>query len=119
MCDSSIVSIASTGATSTGRRDFEVRLFGTEGMLFLDLWGGHMEFVPMEGDPLVYPSLAESEIYPHRAPAMNLIDSILDPSANRSPATLGQAAMEVVEAACRSAGSGRNITVALQPAGAA
>ena len=119
MCDSSIVSIASTGATSTSRRDFEVRLFGTEGMLFLDLWGGHMEFVPMEGDPLVYPSLAESEIYPHRAPAMNLIDSILDPSANRSSATLGQAAMEVVEAACRSAGSGRNITVALQPAGAA
>ncbi len=40
MDDSSIVTIASTGATSLGRKDFEVRIFGTEGMIFLDLWRG-------------------------------------------------------------------------------
>jgi predicted dehydrogenase len=115
MSDNSIVSIASTGATSTSRKDFELRVFGTRGMLFLDLWGGHMQFVPMEGNPRQYPDLADSEIYPHLAPATNLIDSIVDPSTNRSPATLGYAAMQIVEAACRSAESGRNINLTLQP----
>jgi predicted dehydrogenase len=119
MSDASIVSIASTGATSTDRRDFEVRVFGTRGMLFLDLWGGHMEFVPMEGNPRQYSDLADSEIYPHLAPATNLIDSILDPLANRSPATLGYAAMQIVETACLSAGSGRNINLHFQPVEAA
>jgi predicted dehydrogenase len=111
MDDSSIVTIASTGATSLGRRDFEVRVFGTGGMLFLDLWRGKMEFVPLDGQPRTYPDLAEDEVYPHHAPALNLIESIRDPRRNRSPATLGVAAMEVIEAACRSAKNGENIRV--------
>jgi predicted dehydrogenase len=111
MDDDSIVNIASTGATSLGRRDFEVRVFGTKGMLFLDLWRGKMEFVPLIGDPRTYPDLADDEIYPHQAPAFNLIESIRDPRCNQSPATLGVAAMEVIEAACRSAKSGENIKV--------
>lgn len=112
MSDNSIVSVASTGATRTSRRDFEVRVFGTAGALFLDLWNGHMEFVPMEGDIYRYADLDESEIYPHLAPARNLIDSILNTSANRSPATLGHAAMQIVESACQSARTGRNVTLA-------
>lgn len=111
MDDSSIVSIASTGATSPGRKDFEVRVFGTKGILFLDLWHGKMEFVPLSGQPRSYPDLQEHAIYPHQAPARNLIDSILDPGLNRAPATLGVAAMEVIEGACRSARSGSNIHV--------
>jgi predicted dehydrogenase len=111
MTDGSLVSIASTGATSTSRRDFELRVFGTKGMLFMDLWRGQMEFDAMTGERRVYPQLAEKEIYPHMAPAMNLIDSILDPSANVSPAIFGQAAMDVVEAACNSAESGLDIDV--------
>jgi predicted dehydrogenase len=112
MDDSSIVTIASTGATSRERRDFEVRVFGTKGMLFLDLWRGRLEFVPLVGEPRAYPDLEEEAIYPHLAPALNLIDSIHDPSRNQSPATLGVAAMEVIEAACYSAKSGENIRVA-------
>ena len=111
MDDNSIVSIASTGATSLGRKDFEVRVFGTKGILFLDLWHGKLEFVPLTGEPHSYPDLEEDAVYPHQAPARNLIDSILDPSRNRSPATLGMAAMEVIEGACRSAESGSNILV--------
>lgn len=111
MDDSSIVTIASTCATSLERRDFEVRVFGTKGMLFLDLWRGRMEFVPLIGVPESYPDLPEDAIYPHQAPALNLIDSIRDPCSNRSPATLGMAAMEVIEAACLSAKSGNNILV--------
>jgi len=111
MSDSSVVSIASTGATSTIRRDYEIRLYGTDGMLFLDLWAGHMEFVPMSGEPVRYAGLSPNEIYPEKAPAWNLIDSILDPTRNLAPATLGQNAMEVVECACRSAKTGSNVCV--------
>ncbi len=111
MDDSSIVTIASTGATSIGRRDFEVRVFGVKGMLFLDLWHGKLEFVPLIGEPRSFPDLADDAIYPHQAPAWNLIDSILDPGCNQSPATLGVAAMDVIEAACRSAKSGSNVRV--------
>lgn len=106
-----IISIASTGATSLDRRDFEIRVFGTEGILFLDLWRGHMEFQRMSGSCETYPNLESDQIYPHEAPATNLIDSILDPSRNQSPASLGVAAMEVIEAACISAANGKNVFV--------
>jgi predicted dehydrogenase len=111
MDDSSIVTIASTGATSLERKDFEVRVFGTKGMIFLDLWRGRFQFVPLVGEPCTYPDLEVDAIYPHFAPATNLIDAIKDPRCNRSPATLGAAAMLVVEGACRSAESGKNILV--------
>ena len=42
---------------------------------------------------------------------MNLIDSILDPVQNQSPASLGVAAMEVIEAACLSSANDKNISV--------
>jgi predicted dehydrogenase len=111
MDDSSIVTIASTGATSLGRKDFEVRVFGTKGMLFLDLWRGKLEYVPLSGEPRVYPDLEDDAVYPHQAPALNLIDSILNPLRNQSPATLGVAAMEVIEGATRSVKSGNNVLV--------
>jgi predicted dehydrogenase len=111
MNNGAIVSMASTGAVSTGRRDYEVRVFGTKGSLFLGLWRGTLEFVPLHGDPQVYPALSKDEIYPHSAPAHNLIDSILDPSVNKAPATFGVAAMQVIEAACQSAATGANVFV--------
>jgi len=58
-----------------------------------------------------YSDLDPGEIYPHQAPAINLIDSILDPACNRSPAWLGVAAMEVIEAACISARNGENVLI--------
>jgi predicted dehydrogenase len=111
MEDGVIVSIASTCATSVNLRTYEVRIFGTGGMLYMDLWRGTMEFTSMAGERETYPELSPDEIYPHQAPAINLIDSIFDPSCNRSPAALGSAAMEVLEAACISATSGQNVFV--------
>jgi len=80
-------------------------------MLYMDLWRGTMEFTSMSGQTVTYPELSPSEIYPHQAPAINLIDSIFDPSCNRSPASLGVAAMQIIEAACISARSGTNVLV--------
>ena len=111
MSDSSIVTIASTGATSLERKDYEVRVFGSKGLLFLDLWKGQMEFVPLDGERRVYPDLPDAEIYPHQAPAHNLLESIRDPALNLSPATLGVAAMEVIEGAVQSAAHGSNILI--------
>lgn len=111
MQDGALVNIASTGATSLNLRTFEVRIFGTEGILYMDLWRGAMEFTTMSGQLVTYPALSPSEIYPHKAPAINLVDSIFDPSRNRSPASLGVAAMEVIEAACISAINGQNVLV--------
>lgn len=111
MSDGALVSLASTGATSMERRDYEVRIFGTEGMLFLELWRGTMSYIDLAGSGTVFPDLAPVEIYPQQAPARNLIDSIVDPAKNQSPASLGVAAMEVVEASCKSAASGEVIAV--------
>jgi predicted dehydrogenase len=111
MQNGAIVSIASTGATNKDKRDYEVRIFGTEGILFLDLWKGTMEFERMSGVRKEFPQLASDSVYPHQAPAKNLIDSILDPTLNRSPASLGVAAMEIIEGACLSAKTGTNILV--------
>lgn len=115
MEDGTLVSIASTGATSLNLRTYEIRVFGTGGMLYLDLWRGTMEFTSMAGEVSTYPALAPGDIYPHAAPAINLIDSILDPASNRSPASLGVAAMEVIEAACISAKNGQNVLVSSLP----
>ena len=111
MEDGTLVSIASTGATSLNLRTYEVRIFGTGGMLYLDLWRGAMEYIGMNGERRAYPDLGVDEIYPLQAPAINLIDSIIDPSCNQSPASLGVAAMEVIEAACISAKSGQNVLI--------
>lgn len=47
----------------------------------MDLWRGTMEFTTMPGQSVTYPALSPSEIYPHDAPAINLIDSIFELSA--------------------------------------
>lgn len=109
--DGTLVSIASTGATSLNLRTYEVRVFGTTGILYMDLWRGRMQFTSMDGRQEKFPDLSPDQIYPHQAPALNLIDSIFDASCNRSPAWLGAAAIEIVEAACISASSGNNVPV--------
>ncbi|MGH9448180.1 MAG: Gfo/Idh/MocA family protein, partial [Terriglobia bacterium] len=107
-----LASVASTGATPLDRRDFEVRVYGTQGILFLELWRGCMKLVPLDGrGETDFPALSPSEIYPERAPAKNLVDCVRDSNANLSPGTLGLAAMEVIEAACTSARSGENVAI--------
>lgn len=108
-----LVSVASTGATGMTQRTYEVRVFGTQGILYLELWRGTMRYVDFSGNEFAFTDLTEEEIYPHRAPAHNLLDSIDDPENNQSPATLGAAAMALIEAACLSSASGQPVDVAL------
>ncbi|MCX6895295.1 MAG: Gfo/Idh/MocA family oxidoreductase [Verrucomicrobia bacterium] len=106
-----LVTVASTGATPMCERNYEVRVFGSRAILQLELWRGTMTLIDFAGKRAEFPPLAEKEIYPSRAPALNLIDAALDPVNNRSPGTLGLASMEVIEAACESARTGRNVKI--------
>lgn len=98
-----LATIASTGATPLCERNYEVRVFGTKAILQLELWRGTMTLIDFNEKRTEYPNLAECEIYPAEAPALNFIDSILGKASNISPGELGLAAMEVIEAACASA----------------
>jgi hypothetical protein len=70
-----------------------------------------MQWISADGSEHNYAPLAGHEVYPHGAPAIDLIESIREHRPNRSPGTLGAAAMDVIEAACISAGTGQNVSV--------
>lgn len=106
-----IVSLASTGATMLSDRHYEVRVYGTRGMLVLELWKGKMEFHDQECNVKHYPDIPEADIYPMFAPPRNLVDTVSGQAANGSPATLGAYAMQIIDAACRSARENKNVTL--------
>lgn len=107
-----LVTLASTGDPMPTRRQFELRAFGTEGMLLMELWEGTMEFHPRAGAVQTFPKLEEDAIYPMHAPAHNLVNAVAGTAANQSPGELGHYAMKIIEAACASASSGRNVMIA-------
>ena len=106
-----LVSIASTGATMPTERNYELRIFGTNGMLFMELWKGTMSYHPSTGQVKDYPNLPDDSIYPMYAPTHNLIDVVLGTAPNRSPATLGLSAMKLIEGARESVRTGYNVMV--------
>ena len=111
LTDGTLATVASTGATPLAERHYEVRVYGTLGMLDLELWKGTARFSGFDGTQKTLPPLAASDIYPDRAPATDLINTVLGLKENGSPGVLGLASMEVIEAACQSAATGRNIIV--------
>ena len=106
-----VVSLASTAATPVENRVYEVRVYGTSGVLFLELWQGKMTLIRRAGGETRYDDLSASEVFPERAPAQNLVDSILGLAEPVSPGTLGLAAMEIIDAACESARTGNNVVI--------
>ena len=102
MDNGALVSLASTGATPLSVKNFEVRVYGTKGLLLLELWEGTMAYHPFEGKPKEYPALSDDEIYPDKAPVLNFIDACLGVAPNGSKGELGLAAMKIIEAACLS-----------------
>jgi len=103
-----LVSLASTCATPLAERTYEVRVFGSQAILQLELWRGTMTLIDFADQRTEFKALGEKEIYPSRAPALNFMDTILGKAPNGSPGELGLASMEIIEAACESAQTGRN-----------
>lgn len=106
-----LVSLASTGATPLSIRNYEVRIYGTEGILLLELWKGSMAYYPFEGMPKEFLALSEDEIYPDKAPVLNFIDACLGLAPNKSPCEHGVAAMQIIEAACLSNKNGKPVKI--------
>jgi predicted dehydrogenase len=108
MENGALVSLASTGATPLAERNYEVRLFGSTAILQLELWRGTMTLIDFAGRRTEFKPLGKEEIYPGQAPALNFIDIILGNGLNGSPGDLGLSSMEIIQAACESAQTGRN-----------
>jgi len=108
MENGALVSLASTGATPLAERNYEVRVFGSQAILLLELWRGTMTMIDFADQRTEFEPLATDEIYPGQSPALNFIDLILGKAANGSPGGLGLTSMEIIEAACESAQTGRN-----------
>ena len=102
-----LVTLASTGATPLCERNYEVRVFGSKAILQLELWRGTMTMIDFADQRTEFKPLAENEIYPGQAPALNFVDAILGKAPNGSPGELGLASMEIIEAACESAQTNR------------
>lgn len=109
--DGTLISMATAGASMLSERTFELRAYGTEGMLFMELWKGKMEFHDRDCNVTRYPDLKPDEIYPQFAPATNLVDVVAGRAANGSPARLGLFAMKITEAACESARTNQNVVL--------
>ena len=108
MENGALVSLASTAATPFVERNYEVRVFGSKAILQLELWHGTMAMIDFADKRTEFKPLAKEEIYPSQSPALNFIDTILGKATNGSPGDLGLASMEVIEAACESAQTGRH-----------
>ena len=106
-----LASIASTAATPLCERNYEVRIFGGQAILQLELWRGRMAMVDFADQRTSFAPLAENEIYPGQKPALNFVDAILGKAPNGSPGELGLASMEIIEAACESAQTNRCETI--------
>jgi predicted dehydrogenase len=106
-----IVGITSTGATRKTKRMLPITVYGTDGVIHLDLFEGTLLFQKMNGESREFPKLANGELYPSGKPVENLIDLVLMGGTNRSPGTLGLAAMKIVEGACRSVQKNANVQV--------
>ena len=111
MSGGTLVGLTSTGATMPSERNYEVRVYGDAGMALMELWKGSTVFHDRHGAVEALPPIPEADIYPAQGPAINLVDSALGLAPNHSPGTLGLAAMQVIDAACRSADSGRDEAV--------
>ena len=101
-----VVSLASTGATPDSHRTYELRIFGTKGLLMMELWAGTMACHLSDGQVTRYPDLPEQDIYPFFAPTKNFVDVVLGCAENGSPGHLGLYAMKIIEAACQSSRTG-------------
>ncbi len=100
----------SGAATVPKHRGFQLdlRLFGTDGMLLLDIERARLEVRRRDTADVVVPLSQEEVAYECEAPLRALVDVCLGrPTLNAAPGLVGQYAVEVLDAMYRSARSGR------------
>lgn len=97
------VSLASAGRIGNAPRHFDVRIYGTRGVVELELLQGTMHHWDFATSCTEYPRLTtDEELYPRFSPAKNLVDVVLGEASNQSPGSIGLSAMQIIEGACES-----------------
>jgi predicted dehydrogenase/L-rhamnose mutarotase len=105
-------SLASTGSVTGGHDEIlEYRLFGSAGHVLFDVLAGTASVHDAEGHSEELPLLPPERRYPEWAPANNLVDVVLGRAPNGSPAEVGVAVVELVDAMYRSARQRRSVSV--------
>jgi predicted dehydrogenase len=103
--------LGSTGSVNPEHPELlEYRIFGRDGHLLMDVNNGQLEWRTSEGIERL-PVLPEADRYPEGAPVRNLIELARGEGVNGSPAELGLAVVEVVDAIYRSASEKRAVAV--------
>ncbi|HTV54929.1 MAG TPA: Gfo/Idh/MocA family oxidoreductase [Terriglobia bacterium] len=93
----------------------DIRLFGSEGMLLLDVERPRLELRRHDGDNTIVPVTHKPGEYFCVEPLHVFIDLVHDNNKdvqNRSPAELGVSVVQVLDGACRSARLGKSLPVA-------
>jgi predicted dehydrogenase/L-rhamnose mutarotase len=105
-------SVASTGAVTGGHDEIlEYRLFGSRGHVLFEVNRGTASVHDADGRSEQLPALPPERRYPEWAPVGNLVDIVLGRAPNGSPAEVGVAAVEFVDALYRSARGRRSVDV--------
>lgn len=101
-----------TGQLQPGQpQQQEIRYYGTEGYLLQELVKGTMSIVFNDGREEILPDLSSDEVYPTGAPVDRLIEACQTGDYAREALDSSIAAVEFLEAAYRSAKSGRDEAV--------
>ena len=109
--DGTLLSLASNGAATNTAMHWELRVHGTEGVLVQELWLGTLSVHDRKGNVEEFEPLAAEGIYPMYEPTIKFVDCVRGEAPNRSPGECGLFAMEIVEAACESARTGKNVVI--------
>ena len=107
--------VGTMGATGSLRPDQpqnqEFRYYGTEGQLRQDIINGKADVYYNDGRSEVLPDLAEQEIYLAHLPSRTLADLVLGEGENPAPGVTAAHTVELLEAAYKSAESGRPVRI--------
>ena len=103
--------VGSMGATGSLRPDQpgdqRVIYYGSRGFLRQDLTNGRMDIYYNDGTSEILDDMTDEEIYPAHLPSRSFVDLILGHAANMAPGRFGAYTVEFLDAAYRSAASGK------------
>jgi predicted dehydrogenase/L-rhamnose mutarotase len=99
--------LSSTGSMTMRHPEIlEYRIFGRDGHVLFDVGEGRASVHLADGSVERLPELPPERRYPEGAPADNLVEVVLGRAPNGSPAELGVATVELLDAMYRSAARG-------------
>ncbi len=101
------ISGAGTVPTAKPKQQLDVRIYGSDGVLFLDLHREWLETIRNNGQPQDVPVKPDDGLYSCVGPPNRLVDLILGrETLNLSPGEVAARATDILDAAYRSAASG-------------